>query len=164
MTKKLILIVLAAAAVLLIGGGLVSLAHALHDGGNAGDRGGHTTSTATAPAPTSPSAAAVPSARVQAFRAAAAFCQPDESKDTWQRTLSPYLTSDAWRLFQATVPGNVPCAAVVDDPQPVGDTQTSTDQAYQLTAATGGPVTVTLHRDNTDAPWLVSYITPGGQQ
>jgi hypothetical protein len=108
-----------------------------------------------------PSAAAAATAEQQAFAAADRFCQPDLGKDAWQRSLAPYLTPAAYRLYSAVKPANVPCAGIHENGQPVGDQQTSTDQAFQFTASTGGPVTVTLHRDTKQNPWLASYINAG---
>ena len=106
------------------------------------------------------SSAASSSAEV-AHTVADRFCQPEATKNTWQRSLTPYLTPNAWQLYSAVRPANVPCAGVHDDGKPVGDQQTSTDRAYQFTASTGGPVTVTLHRDTKQGPWLASYINAG---
>ncbi|WP_420367145.1 hypothetical protein [Curtobacterium sp. L1-20] len=115
------------------------------------------------PAPSASTAAAVPSPEAIAHTVADRFCQPNTTKNVWQRSLTPYLTADAWQLYSAVRPANVPCAGVHDDGQPVGDQQTSMDRAYQFTASTGGPVTVTLHRDTKTAPWLASYINAGDQ-
>jgi hypothetical protein len=108
-----------------------------------------------------PSRSAAADSEAVAHTVADLFCQPDATKSSWQRSLTPHLTPDAWQLYSAVKPANVPCAGVHDDGQPVGDQQTSTDRAYQFTAATGGPVTVTLHRDTPADPWLASYINPG---
>ena len=108
-----------------------------------------------------PSASAAPTSEDVAHAVAERFCEPDATKNNWQRSLTPYLTPDAWQLYSAVRPANVPCADVHDDGKPVGDQQTSTDRAYQFTASTGGPVTVTLHRDTKQDPWLASYINAG---
>ncbi|KQO64257.1 hypothetical protein ASF23_16985 [Curtobacterium sp. Leaf261] len=108
-----------------------------------------------------PSTPAAPSSAAVALTVSDRFCQPDKAKNAWQRSLTPYLTPDAWQLYSAVQPANVPCADVHDDGKPVGDQQTSTDRAYQFTASTGGPVTVTLHRDTKQDPWLASYINAG---
>lgn len=113
------------------------------------------TSTATArPAPAT--------ARERAFTVADRFCQPGDTSDQWQRALAPVLTTQAQTMFAATKPANVPCENVDETSgQAVGDQQTSTDAAWQFMAATGGPVTVTLHRDSSHAAWLASYVQPG---
>lgn len=122
----------------------------------------HTDPAQTAsPIPTSTPAAA--SSEQVAHEVADRFCRPDATKNVWQRSLTPYLTPDAWQLYAAVNPANVPCAGVHDDGEPVGDQQTSTDRAYQFSASTGGPVTVTLHRDTQADPWLASYIDAGVQ-
>jgi len=111
-----------------------------------------------------PTRSAAPTSDDVAHTVADHFCQPDVTKNVWQRSLTPYLTSDAWQLYSAVQPGNIPCAGVHDDGKPVGDQQTSTDRAYQFTASTGGPVTVTMHRDTKADPWLASYVNAGGQE
>lgn len=111
--------------------------------------------------PVQTSTPAVTSPEQVAHTVADRFCDPEAMKNTWQRSLTPYLTADAWQLYSAVQPANVPCAGVHDDGQPVGNQQTSTDRAYQFTASTGGPVTVTLHRDTKQDPWLASYINAG---
>ncbi|MBT1633246.1 hypothetical protein [Curtobacterium flaccumfaciens] len=120
--------------------------------------------THTEPAQTStpiPTRSAAPSSAAIAQTVADRFCQPAATKNAWQRSLTQYLTPDAWQLYSAVQPANVPCAGVHEDGQPVGDQQTATDRAYQFTAATGGPVTVTLHRDTAADPWLASYVNAG---
>ena len=150
MTRKRLLIVFTVVAVLAVAAAVVVIAARLpHRGGEA----------VTSPTPI-PSTA--PTSSEVAFTVADLFCQPEAAKNAWQRSLTPYLTADAWQLYSAVRPGNVPCAGVHDDGQPVGDQQTSTDQAVQFTASMGGPVTVTLHRDTTQDPWLASYINAGG--
>ncbi|KDP89790.1 hypothetical protein W824_14955 [Clavibacter cf. michiganensis LMG 26808] len=103
-----------------------------------------------------------PEDRALAFEAATDFCRPDVDSGTWQRALDPLLTGEARTLYAATDPANVPCAGVMDAGGSVGDQRTATDAAWQLDAAVGGPVTVTLHRDGPAAPWEVSYIDPAG--
>lgn len=153
MTRKRLLIAFAAVAVLAIAAAILVLAARLPHG--AGVDG-------TNPLPSaSPTTPAAPTAEQQAFTAASLFCRSNVTKSIWQRTLSPFLTKDAWQLYSATQPGNVPCAGVHAGGQPVGDQQTSLDQAFQFTATVGGPVTVTMHRENTHAPWLASYINAG---
>lgn len=154
MTWKRGLLIVAAAFVVVLGVITVKIAAELQRT--------HTDPAQTAsPIPTSTPAAA--SSEDVAHTVADRFCQPGEVKNTWQRSLTPYLTPDAWQLYSAVQPANVPCAGVYDDGAPVGDQQTATDRAYQFTAATGGPVTVTLHRDTAADPWLASYIDAGSQ-
>jgi hypothetical protein len=153
MTWKRVLAVLAAAVVIVAAVIVVKVAAEL--------RHTHTNAEqSSSPAPL-PSTSAAPSPASVAHTVADRFCQPDKAKNTWQRSLTPYLTADAWQLYSAVRPANVPCAGVHEDGQPVGDQQTSTDRAYQFTASTGGPVTVTLHRDSKEDPWLASYINAG---
>lgn len=153
MTRKRLLIAFAAIAVVAIAAAVIVIAARLpHRDVDAASRA---TST---PIPTrSATADSEAVARTVADR----FCQPDAAKNAWQRSLTPYLTADAWQLYSAVRPANVPCAGVHDDGAPVGDQQTPTDRAYQFTASTGGPVTVTLHRDTEQDPWLASYINAG---
>lgn len=152
MTRKRILIAFAVIAVLAVAAAVIVVAARLPHRGD----------DAAAPSSTPvPSTSAAPSPGRVAYTVADRFCQPGAAKNVWQRSLTPYLTQDAWQLYSAVRPANVPCAGVHDDGQPVGDQQTSTDRAYQFTAATGGPVTVTLHRDTTADPWLASYINAG---
>jgi hypothetical protein len=113
------------------------------------------------PTPRASARAAAPTSQEVAYAVADRFCRPNATKTTWQRSLSPYLTPSAWQMYSATEPGNVPCAGVHDGGSPVGDQQTRTDQAFQFTAGTGGPVTVTLHRDTARARWLASYVSVG---
>lgn len=154
MTRKRLLIAFAAIAVLAIAAAVIVIAARLpHRGGDA--------AASSTPIPTR---SAAPTSKEIAHAVADRFCQPDETKNAWQRSLTPYLTPEAWQLYSAVRPGNVPCAGIHDDGQPVGDQQTSTDQAFQFTASTGGPVTVTLHRDTKADPWLASYINAGGQE
>ena len=154
MTRKRLLIAFAVIGVLAIAAAVIVIAARLpHRGSEAG-----ATST---PIPTR---SAAPSSEEVAHTVADRFCQPTATKNVWQRSLTPYLTPEAWQLYSAVRPGNVPCAGIHDDGQPVGDQQTSTDRAYQFTASTGGPVTVTLHRDTKADPWLASYINAGGQE
>jgi hypothetical protein len=153
MTRKRLLIAFAAIAVLAIAAAAIVIAARLPH------RGSEAAATST-PIPTRSAATSKEIAHAVADR----FCQPDKTKNAWQRALTPYLTPEAWQLYSAVRPGNVPCAGVYDDGQPVGDQQTSTDQAFQFTASTGGPVTVTLHRDTKTDPWLASYINAGGQE
>jgi hypothetical protein len=152
MTRKRLLIAFGVLAVLAIAAAVIVIAARLPH------RGDGAAASSSTPIPT-PSAAPDPAAI--AHTVADRFCQPDATKNTWQRSLTPYLTPDAWQLYSAVKPANVPCAGVHDDGQPVGDQQTSTDRAYQFTASTGGPVTVTLHRDTKQDPWLASYINAG---
>ena len=154
MTRKRLLIAFAAIAVLAIAAAVIVIAARLPH------RGSEAAATST-PIPTR---SAAPTSKEIAHAVADRFCQPDETKNAWQRSLTPYLTPEAWQLYSAVRPGNVPCAGIHDDGQPVGDQQTSTDQAFQFTASTGGPVTVTLHRDTKADPWLASYINAGGQE
>jgi hypothetical protein len=154
MTRNRLLIAFAAIAVLAIAAAVIVIAARLPH------RGSEAAATST-PIPTR---SAAPTSQEIAHAVADRFCQPDKTKNAWQRSLTPYLTAEAWQLYSAVRPGNVPCAGVHDDGQPVGDQQTSTDQAFQFTASTGGPVTVTLHRDTTADPWLASYINAGGQE
>ena len=151
MTRKRLLIAFAAIAVLAIAAAVIVVAARLPH------RGSEAAATST-PIPTR---SAAPTSKEIAHAVADRFCQPDETKNVWQRSLTPYLSPEAWPLYSAVRPGNVPCAGIHDDGQPVGDQQTSTDQAFQFTASTGGPVTVTLHRDTTADPWLASYINAG---
>ena len=151
MTRKRLLIAVAVIAVLAIAAAVIVIAARLpHRGENA--------AASSTPIPTT---SAAPSSKEIAFLAADRFCQPDATKSAWQRSLTPYLTVDAWQLYSAVRPGNVPCEDVDEDGTPVGDQQTSTDRAYQFTASTGGPVTVTLHRDTKADPWLASYVNAG---
>jgi len=154
MTRKRLLIAFAAIAVLAIAAAVIVVAARLPH------RGSEAAATST-PIPTR---SAVPSSEEVAHTVADRFCQPTATKNAWQRSLTPYLTPEAWQLYSAVRPGNVPCAGIHDDGQPVGDQQTSTDRAYQFTAAQGGPVTVTLHRDTAADPWLASYVNAGGQE
>lgn len=152
MTRKRLLIAFAVLAVLAIAAAVIVIAARLP----------HRSDGAAAPTSTPiPSATAAPDPAAIAHTVADRFCQPDATKNTWQRSLTPYLTTDAWQLYSAVRPANVPCAGVHDDAAAVGDQQTSTDRAYQFTASTGGPVTVTLHRDTKDDPWLAAYINAG---
>lgn len=151
MTRKRLLVAFAAIAVLAIAAAVIVIAARLPH------RGSEAAATST-PIPTR---SAAPTSKEIAHAVANRFCQPDETKNAWQRSLTPYLTPEAWQLYSAVRPGNVPCAGIHDDGQPVGDQQTSTDQAFQFTASTGGPVTVTLHRDTKADPWLASYINAG---
>lgn len=151
MTRKRLLIAFAAIGVLAIAAAIVVVAARLPH------RGSEAAATST-PIPTR---SAAPTSKEIAHAVADRFCQPDETKNAWQRSLTPYLTPTAWQLYSAVRPANVPCAGIRDDGQPVGDQQTSTDQAFQFTASTGGPVTVTLHRDTKADPWLASYINAG---
>lgn len=151
MTRKRLLIAFAAIAVLAIAAAVIVIAARLPH------RGSEAAATST-PIPTR---SAAPTSKEIAHAVANRFCQPDETKNVWQRSLTPYLTPEAWQLYSAVRPGNVPCAGIHDDGQPVGDQQTSTDQAFQFTASTGGPVTVTLHRATKADPWLASYINAG---
>jgi hypothetical protein len=154
MTWKRVLAVLAAAAVVVAADIVVKIAYELQHT--------HTDpAQSSTPMPTRPAAA---TSQEIAHTVADRFCQPEKAKNAWQRSLTPYLTAEAWQLYSAVRPGNVPCAGIHHDGQPVGDQQTSTDRAYQFTASTGGPVTVTLHRDTTADPWLASYINAGGQE
>lgn len=152
MTWKRVLAVLAVAVVIVAAVIVVKVAYELQ----------HThTNPAQSTSTPIPTRSAAPTSKAIAHTVADRFCQPDMAKNAWQRSLTPYLTADAWQLYSATRPANVPCAGVHDDGQPVGDQQTSTDRAYQFTAGTGGPVTVTLHRDSKQDPWLASYINAG---
>lgn len=151
MTWKRVLAVLAAVVIVVAAVIVVKVAYALQ----------HTHSNPVQWSTPSPSTSAVLSSAEVAHTVADRFCQPEATKNTWQRSLTPYLTPDAWQLYSAVRPANVPCADVHDDGKPVGDQQTSTDRAYQFTASTGGPVTVTLHRDTKQDPWLASYINAG---
>lgn len=153
MTRKRLLIAFAAIAVVAIAAAVIVIAARLP----------HRDVDAAAPATSTPipSRSAPADSEAVARTVADLFCQPDAMKNTWQRSLTPYLTPDAWQLYSAVRPANVPCAGVHDDGAPVGDQQTSTDRAYQFTASTGGPVTVTLHRDTAQDPWLASYINAG---
>lgn len=155
MTRKRILIAFAVIGVLAIAAAVIIIA------GHLQQRGHDRAATTSTPLPTR---SAAPSSEEVAHTVADRFCQPTASKNTWQRSLTPYLTPEAWQLYSAVRPGNVPCAGIRDDGQQVGDQQTSTDRAYQFTASTGGPVTVTLHRDTKQDPWLASYINAGGQE
>ncbi|MBF4615914.1 hypothetical protein [Curtobacterium sp. VKM Ac-1376] len=151
MTWKRVLAVLAVAVVLVAAVVVVKVVYELQ----------HThTNRATSSTPI-PTRSAAPTSKEIAYAVADRFCQPDKAKNAWQRSLTPYLTPEVWQLYSAVRPGNVLCAGVHDDGQPVGDQQTSTDQAFQFTASTGGPVTVTLHRDTKAGPWLASYINAG---
>ncbi|QIT16162.1 hypothetical protein RI685_15905 (plasmid) [Clavibacter michiganensis] len=151
MTGKRLLIAFASIAALAVVAAVVVIAAQLPSH----DKESPAASTPAATASTEPTTAE------QAFHVADLFCRPDASPSVWQRELTPYLTPDAARLYAAVDPGNVPCAGVQGDGAPVGDQQTSTDQAFQFTAATGGRVTVTLHRDTEQAEWLASYIDAG---
>ena len=151
MTWKRVLAALAAAVVIVAAVIVVKVAYELQ----------HTHTNPAQSAVPIPSVSAAPTSEDVAHTVADRFCQPDEAKNAWQRSLTPYLTADAWQLYSAVRPANVPCAGVRDAGKPVGDQQTSTDRAYQFTAATGGPVTVTLHRDTKQDPWLASYINAG---
>lgn len=151
MTRKRLLIAFAVLAVAAIAAAVIVIAARLPHRGD----------DAAASSPPIPTTSAAPDPEAVAHTVAGLFCQPDAAKSTWQRSLTPHLTPDAWQLYSAVKPANVPCAGVRDDGQPVGDQQTSTDRAYQFTAATGGPVTVTLHRDTAQDPWLASYINAG---
>lgn len=153
MTRKRLLIAFAAIAVVAIAAAVIVIAARLPH--RDVDAAASATSTPI------PSRSAPASSEAIAHTVADRFCQPDATKNTWQRSLTPYLTPDAWQLYSAVRPANVPCADVHDDAAPVGDQQTSTDRAYQFTASTGGPVTVTLHRDTKQDPWLASYINAG---
>lgn len=155
MTRKRILIAFAIIGVVAIAAAVIIIAAHLQQ------RGHGRAAASSTPIPTR---SAAPTSGEVAHTVADRFCQPTASKNTWQRSLTPYLTPDAWQLYAAVRPGNVPCAGIHDDGQPVGDQQTSTDRAYQFTASTGGPVTVTLHRDTAAEPWLGSYINAGGQE
>jgi len=152
MTRKRLVIAIAAIALLAIAVAVAVIVSHL-------SRRGDEQSAAASTSDATPSTA--PTTSEQAFHVADLFCRPDAAPTAWQRSLSPYLTADAAQLYAAVSPANVPCAGVLDDGAPVGDQQTSTDQAFQFTASTGGPVTVTLHRDTEQAPWLVSYIDAG---
>ncbi|GAB7302360.1 hypothetical protein [Clavibacter michiganensis] len=153
MTRKRLLIASGVIAVVAVAVAIAMIAAHLPKHGE-----GSASASTSAPAPiTSPE----PTTADQAFRVADLFCRPDATKDTWQRELSPYLTPAAWQLYSTVTPANVPCAGVQDDGAAVGDQQTDTDQAFQFTASTGGPITITLHRDTRHAPWLVSYINLG---
>jgi hypothetical protein len=154
MTRKRLLIAVVVVAVLAIAAAVIVIAARL-------PYRGETPAASSTPITTT---SAAPSSKEVAHIVADRFCQPDATKNTWQRSLTPYLTVDAWSLYSAVQPGNVPCANVHDDGTPVGDQQTSTDRAYQFTTSTGGPVTVTLHRDTKADPWLASYIDAGGQE
>ncbi|MCS6576439.1 hypothetical protein NYS52_18075 [Curtobacterium flaccumfaciens pv. flaccumfaciens] len=155
MTRKRILMAFAAIAVVAFAAAVIVIAGHLQQRGH--DRAAATST----PIPTR---SAAPTSKEIAHTVADRFCQPDASKNAWQRSLTPYLTAEAWQLYSAVRPGNVPCAGIHDDGSPVGDQQTSTDRAYQFTASTGGPVTVTLHRDTKTDPWLASHINAGGQE
>ena len=154
MTRKRLLIAFAAIAVLAIAAAVIVIAARLP----------HRGSEAAATSTPIPMRSAAPSSEEVAHTVADRFCQPTATKNVWQRSLTPYLTPEAWQLYSAVRPGNVPCAGIRADGAPVGDQQTSTDRAYQFTASTGGPVTVTLHRDSKEDPWLASYINAGGQE
>ncbi|AMM22905.1 hypothetical protein AX769_22500 (plasmid) [Frondihabitans sp. PAMC 28766] len=118
--------------------------------------------TSAAAATTGTARPAPATARERAFTVADRFCQPGEASDQWQRSLAPVLTGAAQTMFAATKPANVPCEHVDEaSGQAIGDQQTSTNAAWQFTAATGGPVTVTLHRDSPHDAWLASYVQPG---
>lgn len=151
MTWKRVLAVLAAVVIVVAAVIVVKVAYGLQ----------HTHTNPALSSTPSPSTSAAPSSAAIAHTVADWFCQPEQAKNAWQRSLTPYLTPDAWQLYSAVRPANVPCADVHDDGKPVGDQQTSTDRAYQFTASTGGPVTVTLHRDTKQNPWLASYINAG---
>lgn len=155
MTRKRILIAFAVIGVLAIAAAVIIIAGHLQQCGH---------SRAAATSTPIPTRSAAPSSEEVAHTVADRFCQPTATKNVWQRSLTPYLTPEAWQLYSAVRPGNVPCAGIHDDGQPVGDQQTSTDQAFQFTASTGGPITVTLHRDTAADPWLASYINAGGQE
>jgi hypothetical protein len=151
MTWKRVLAVLAAVVIVVAAVIVVKVAYGLQ----------HTHTNPAQSSTPSPLTSAAPSSAEVAHTVADRFCQPEATKNTWQRSLTPYLTPDAWELYSAVRPANVPCADVHDDGKLVGDQQTSTDRAYQFTASTGGPVTVTLHRDTKQDPWLASYINAG---
>lgn len=154
MTWKRVLAVLAAAAVIVAAVIMVKVATEPR----------HTHTDPTATSTPLPSASAAPNPAAIAHTVADLFCRPDASQNTWQRALTPHLTTDAAALYSAVRPANLPCQGIRDDAAPVGDQQTGTDRAYQFTAATGGPVTITLHRDTPSDPWLASYINVGGQE
>jgi hypothetical protein len=151
MTWKRVLAVLAAVVIVVAAVIVAKVAYGLQ----------HTPTRPAQSSTPSPSVSTAPTSEDVAHTVADRFCQPDQAKNAWQRSLTPYLTPDAWQLYSAVRPANVPCAGVHDDGKPVGDQQTSTDRAYQFTASTGGPVTVTLHRDTKQDPWLASYINAG---
>jgi hypothetical protein len=155
-TRKRLFLVLAAIAVAAVVAVVIVVASRLPERG-----AGAAPRTSATPVPTS---SAGPTPAETAFTVADLFCLPDATQNTWQRSLSPHLTADAAALYSAVRPANVPCEGIRDDAAPVGDQQTGTDRAYQFTAATGGPVTITLHRDTPSDPWLASYINAGGQE
>lgn len=116
-------------------------------------------------APTGPATGqpvASTNARDTALATARMFCRPTVSATAWLADLQPLLSSDALSSYSATLPANVPCSGVTAAGEAVGDQQTSTDAAWQFPAATGGPVTVTLHRDNPTSTWSATYINPAG--
>ncbi|MBF4577499.1 hypothetical protein [Frondihabitans sp. VKM Ac-2883] len=157
MTRKRLFLVLAVIAVAAVVAVVIVVAsHLPERGAGAAPRPSAT------PVPTATSAGPTPAET--AFTVADLFCRPDATQNTWQRSLSPHLTADAAALYSAVRPANVPCQGIRDDAAPVGDQQTGTDRAYQFTASTGGPVTITLHRDTPSDPWLASYINAGGQE
>jgi hypothetical protein len=153
--RNLVVVILAVVAIAVAVIAVAVAYNIRHMHSNPGDlRLAPTASSTLSPAPAT--------ARERAFTVADRFCQPSETSDQWQRALASVLTSAARTMFAATKPANVPCEHVDEaSGQAIGDQQTSTDAAWQFTAASGGPVTVTLHRDTSDAAWLASYVQPG---
>lgn len=167
---KAVVGIVAAAAVVVVGVGVVVGVTGSHDDASpTATRTSASTSTSSAPSSTpsaSPTAQPVATTDAQdtARTTAALFCRPDVDQGTWLSSLRFLVSSDLYESYSSTIPANVPCAGVTGSGTAIGDQQTKTDTAWQFTAKTGGPVTITLHRDDSTDAWEVVFIQPGGNR
>lgn len=165
---KAVVGIVAAAAVVVVGVGVVVGVTGSRD--DAAPTATRTSASASAAPSSTPSASptaravATTDAHDTARTTAALFCRPDVDQGTWLSSLRFLVSSDLYESYSSTIPGNVPCAGVTGSGSAVGDQQTKTDTAWQFTASTGGPVTITLHRDEPTDAWEVVFIQPGGNR
>lgn len=87
-----------------------------------------------------------------------AFARPDLDYDTWWAELEPLLTPQATEDYAYVDPANIPVREVTGQGTIIDDTSAYVAQVEVPTDA--GRYWLILNRQDADAPWLVSRITP----
>lgn len=87
-----------------------------------------------------------------------AFARPDLDYETWWAELEPLLTPQAAEDYAYVDPANIPVREVTGQGTIIDDTSAYVAQVEVPTDA--GRYWLILNRQDADAPWLVSRITP----